>query len=127
MAPTTLKAVSSLIGGALFLGGCANQSFYRGKANAVKPTPVAAKDVKVYKQKDDLSEEYVELGLYRGSAPTVDEAMDRAKQTCGDNGGSFYILNTPPFKSGKQYRVDGVCAAPADAQDAEPRTDGKKV
>ncbi|MEM6993429.1 MAG: hypothetical protein AAF721_23145 [Myxococcota bacterium] len=127
MATTTLHAARLFIASALLLGGCAHSSFYRSSNNDLVPEAVAAEDVKVFKQKDDVADEYVELGLFRGSAPTVDEAMDKAKQTCGDAGASMYILNTPPFKSGKSYRVDGVCAAAPDAPPRKAGSTGKDI
>lgn len=113
----------------LSMAGCAHRSFYKETNRDVHPSAVASKDVKVFKQKEDITAEYVELGIYRGHAPTVDEAMEAATQMCGDKGGNYYILNTAPFKSGNVYKVDGVCAAsPSEAAaPAEAGSSGKSI
>lgn len=122
MASVTQKAFGLLALSSLMLGGCAYKSFYKATNNKVTPAPVAAKNVKVYKQRDDVADadEVIELGLFRASAPTVDEAMDTAKRICGEKGATMYILNTAPFRSNNSYRVDGMCATTPEAAKAEP-------
>ena len=109
--------------GAVTMSGCAYKSFYRVTNNDVTLPAGEADEVKVYKQKEDITSEYVELGLYRGHAPTTEEAMDTAKAKCAEKGGDFLIMNTPPFKSGNVIKIDAVCAA----EPAAERTGGKKV
>lgn len=91
--------------------GCspAYSSFYKETNHKDHPAPVAAKNVKVVKSKDKLTSEWFELGIYRGQAPTVKEAMSTAQQQCGSHGGNVYVLNTEPFQSGDVWKVDGVC------------------
>lgn len=96
---------------AVTMSGCAYKSFYRVTNNDLTLPASKADEVKVYKQKEDITSEHVELGLYRGHAPTTDEAMDTAKAKCAEKGGDFLILNTPPFKSGNVIKIDAVCAA----------------
>lgn len=95
-----------------FLAGCApaySQS-YRQTNFEVTPKPVPADKVKVVKSANDLSTAWVELGTYKGKAPTVKEAMLYAKQTCGSKGATYYILNVEPFASESGWKIDGVCA-----------------
>ncbi|MBK6919093.1 MAG: hypothetical protein IPH07_16985 [Deltaproteobacteria bacterium] len=96
---------------ALSLTGCATaySSFYKETNHKLHPAPIAAKDVRVVKSRDDLKSAWTELGVYRGHAPTVAEAMDAAKQQCGSHGADLYILNTAPFQSEASWKVDGVC------------------
>jgi hypothetical protein len=93
------------------LTGCspAYSSFYKETNHKLHPAPVAAKDVKVVKSREDLKSAWTEIGVYRGHAPTVKEAMATAKQQCGSNGANLYILNTEPFQSEASWKVDGVC------------------
>ena len=96
----------------LVVSGCATaySSLYKETNHQLHPTPVPAKNVKVVKSRDDLSSAFTELGVYRGHAPTVKEAMDEAKLQCGNAGANLYILNTPPFQSESSWKVDGICA-----------------
>ena len=55
------------------------------------------------------SSQWVELGIYRGKAPTVKEAMTTAKSECGKHGANLYVLNVEPFQDGGGWKVDGVC------------------
>ncbi|MBC8071449.1 MAG: hypothetical protein IAG13_24190 [Deltaproteobacteria bacterium] len=99
----------------LVSSGCASaySSLYKETNHQLHPAPVAAKDVRVVKSRDDLSSAWTELGVYRGHAPTVNEAMETAKQQCGNAGANYYILNTEPFQSEGSWKVDGVCAVKA--------------
>ncbi len=112
-----LVASSSLV-------GCAYKSSYRQTNFDTQTQPVPAGEVRVVKSKDDLSNAYTELGIYRGRAPTVKEAMDVAKNQCGREGAELYVLNVEPYESGGTWNVDGVCAvfasAPAPGDDAKP-------
>ena len=92
------------------LAGCAYKSSYRQTNFDVKTKPVPEKKVKVVKSKDDLTSNYTEIGIYRGRAPTVKEAMDVAKNQCGREGAELYILNVEPYESGGVWNIDGVCA-----------------
>jgi hypothetical protein len=85
-------------------------SRYNGKNHRIDAPPVAPADVLVVKSRDDLVSSWTELGAYRGKAPTVNEAMDMAKEQCGANGANLYILNVEPYASGGGFRVDGICA-----------------
>lgn len=95
----------------LATAGCspAYSSLYKETNHKLKPAPVAAKDVKVVKSRDDLKSAWTEIGVYRGHAPTVKEAMATAQQQCGANGANLYVLNTDPFQSENSWKVDGVC------------------
>jgi hypothetical protein len=99
----------------LVSSGCASaySSLYKETNHNLHPKPVAANKVNVVKSRDDLSSAWTELGVYRGHAPTVKEAMDAAKQQCGNAGANYYILNTEPFQSEGSWKVDGVCAVKA--------------
>jgi len=87
----------------------AYSSMYKETNSKLNPAPVAAKDVKVVKSREDLSSAWTEIGVYRGRAPTVEEAMNTARQQCGANGANLYVLNTAPFSSESSWKVDGVC------------------
>ena len=106
--PATLLALTASVG----LAGCsaAYVSSYKQTNHSFRPAPTKPKNVRVVKSRDDLDSEYTELGLYRGKAPTVKEAMATAKQMCADKGANLYILNTEPFASDGGFRVDGICA-----------------
>ena len=98
---------------ALLLSACAGpyRSFYRETNHKLKPAPIAAEKVKVVKSEDDLTSEWTEVGIYRGHAPTVKEAMEAAQGACGKAGAELFILNTEPFEAGGLWKVDGFCAA----------------
>ncbi len=108
--PALLTSCLALV--MLVASGCASaySSLYKETNHQLHPAPVAAKDVKVVKAREDLSRSFTELGVYRGHAPTVKEAMDAAKQQCGNAGADVYILNTAPFQSENSWKVDGICA-----------------
>lgn len=93
------------------LAGCsgAYKSYWKQTNFKETPAPVAAQDVRVVKSRDDLSSEWIELGIYRGKAPTVREAMETAKAQCGQNGANLYVLNVEPFESEGGWKVDGIC------------------
>ena len=98
------------------LAGCAYKSSYRQTNFDVQTQPVPQDKVKVVKQGEDLTSNYTEIGLYRGRAPTVREAMDVAKNQCGREGAELYILNVEPYESGGVWHIDGVCAVFAAAE-----------
>ncbi len=104
--------VLSLTAAAL-LGGCATayKSYYRETNHKLEPAPVPAEKVKVVKSADDLQSAWTEIGAYRGHAPTVKEAMDKAKELCGKAGSEFFILHTEPYEARGVWKVDGLCAA----------------
>ncbi len=95
------------------LSGCATvyKSFYRETNHKLQPPPVAADEVKVVKSKDDLVSAWTEVGTYKGHAPTLVEAMDAAKSTCGPAGADYFILYTEPYEARGVWKVDGICAA----------------
>ena len=105
-------AVTVLLAATL-LSGCATayKSFYRETDHDLKPAPVAAEKVRVVKSAADLRTAWSELGNYEGHAPTVNEAMDAAKDACGKAGADFFILNVEPYESRGVWKVDGICAA----------------
>jgi hypothetical protein len=107
----TVSAVCLALTAALGLSACASayKSYWKQTNFKQAPAPVAPNDVKVVKSRDNLTSSWVELGIYRGKAPTVNEAMDTAKQECGAHGANVYVLNTEPFAAGGGYKVDGVC------------------
>ena len=96
---------------ALALSACAGgvSGSFRGKGGQAGP-PVAPSAVKVVASKADMTASYTELGIAKGSAPTAQQAVDQAKIHCGQNGGSYLILNTPPFLSGNSWSADATCA-----------------
>lgn len=108
-----IPALPALVLLASVTSGCAMayRSSYRETNSSVNPQPVPAATVKVVKSRDELVREWVELGTYKGNAPTVREAMDAAKQMCGEQGADLFILNVPPFQSEGVYKIDGICAA----------------
>jgi len=103
---------------ALGLAGCTYTSFY-SQSSPSRP-PIAPHAVKVVRTRADLVTPWSELGHYRGSAPSVAQAIDGAKQKCAQSGAEFFILNTEPYQSGRKFRVDGICAA----NEAPPRRTG---
>lgn len=92
--------------------GCAMayKSFYKDTSRDEDPAPVRPKQVNVVKSRDSLTSQWTEIGLYRGKAPTVKEAMATAKQECGRHGANLYILNVEPFHSDGGWNIDGICA-----------------
>lgn len=108
-------ALCTCLTAAALLSGCATayKSFYRETDHQSKPAPVAAKDVKVVKSKDDLEQAWKEIGTYKGHAPTVKEAMEAAQGACGRAGADFFILYTAPYEARGVWKVDGFCAAKA--------------
>ena len=113
--PIFLLSAFALV--ATLASGCAfaYASNYHESNHDLHPKPVTAAKVKVVKSRDDLTRQWTELGAYKGHAPTVKEAMEAAKQTCGSYGADFFILNTAPFLSENVYKVDGICAVTATA------------
>jgi hypothetical protein len=109
LALTAVAFLASLVSGCAM----AYRSSYRETNHDLHPKPVAAAKVKVVKSRDDLVRQWTELGSYKGHAPTVREAMDAAKQMCGQYGADLFILNAEPFASEGVYKVDGICAATA--------------
>jgi len=94
--------------------GCTYTSFYsQSVATSAPPVPAAA--VKVVRSQADLASPWTQVGSYRGSAPSVQEAMDAAKQRCGQAGAEFFILSQDPYAKGRTFRVQGICAAPTKA------------
>jgi two-component system, NtrC family, sensor kinase len=108
-------ALVSVLSAATLLASCAPayKSFYRETDRSLHPKPVAADKVMVVKDAGDLRTSWSELGSYEGHAPTVKEAMDAAKRTCGRYGADYFILNVQPFESRGVWKVDGICAAKA--------------
>jgi len=96
---------------ALALSACAGgvSGSFRGNGGNAGP-PVAPASVKVVASKADMTAAYTELGIAKGSAPTAQEAVDQAKIHCGRAGGTYLILNTPPFQSGNSWAADATCA-----------------
>jgi len=106
-------ALITCLTAASLLGGCASayKSFYRETEHKTKPAPVAPQNVRVVKSADDLEQSWIELGLYKGHAPTVNEAMEAAQVACGKAGADFFILYTEPYAARDVWKVDGFCAA----------------
>jgi hypothetical protein len=92
------------------LAGCAYKSSYRQTNFETDPKPVAAEQVKVARSADDLVSQYSELGRYKGRAPTLNEAMDGAKQWCGSYGADLFVLDHDPTStSSGRYEIEGTC------------------
>ena len=93
--------------------GCATryQSFYRETETDLRPKPVPPEEVAVVRSRDDLRTAWTKLGDYEVHAPTVKEAMDAAKRTCGRAGANYFILDVPPFAVRGVWKVEGICAA----------------
>lgn len=102
----------------LSTAGCTYSSFYSQSAPSRRPLPPHA--VKVVRSQADLVTPWSQLGRYRGTAPTVVQAIDGAKQKCAQAGAEFFILNTDPYPAGRRFRVDGICAG----NNAPPRRTG---
>lgn len=98
--------VSSIL--LLTASACSHTSFYSQSGAAAAPIPVTA--VKVVRARQDLVTPWREVGRYRGSASTVDQAVHSGQQRCAQSGAEFFIFNTDPYLSGRRYRVDGICA-----------------
>lgn len=110
--PLTCLCVATL------LTACASpyRSFYRETNHKLKPAPIPAEEVKPVLSADHLTTPWIEVGIYRGHAPTVEEAMETALDACGKAGADFFILNTEPFEAGGLWKLDGFCAARDDGQ-----------
>ena len=92
------------------LAGCAYKSSYRQTNFETDPKPVPADRVKVARSADDLVSKYTELGRYEGRAPTLNEAMDGAKQWCGSYGADLFVLDHDPTSTSRgRYEVEGTC------------------
>jgi hypothetical protein len=111
MASRSAYALFTALTLSLALGGCASayKSYWKQTNFKQTPAPVKAKNVKVVKSRDNLTSQWVELGIYRGKAPTVKEAMTTAKAECGKHGANLYVLNVEPFQSNGGWKVDGTC------------------
>ena len=74
--------------------------------------PLSPNAVKVAESKNTVADiQYTELGVARGTAPTAAQAIDQAKFHCAQTGGgNLLILNTAPFTSDNNWRVDATCA-----------------
>jgi len=95
---------------ALTLPACAHKSYYK-ETNKLQPAAVAADKVTVFSGASEVRRNYVELGRYRGKAPSVKEAVDAAKAACGKAGGTMLIHSKLPYKAGERgYKVEAVCA-----------------
>lgn len=109
---------------ALALGGCAGgySGQFKGDATGAR---VPASQVKTVASKEALGDAaYTEIGTAKGQAPTAQEAVDMAKQHCGQNGGNLLILNTAPYQSGKRWVADAACGTDGSAP-AGKRAGGK--
>ncbi|MCA9716323.1 MAG: hypothetical protein KC468_16705 [Myxococcales bacterium] len=98
------------------------------KGNGTRAAPVPANQVRVAQSRDAVSEEFTELGVTRAKAPSAQEAVDLAKQKCGQaGGGNLLILNTPPFESNGSWRVDASCVRTKNAPAAAPSGSGGRA
>lgn len=106
------RSLVACLSAAVLLSGCASayKSFYRETDHKTKPAPVPAAQVKVVKSEGDLDQGWSEIGLYKGHAPTVKEAMEAAQDACGSAGANFFILYTEPYEARGVWKVDGFCA-----------------
>jgi hypothetical protein len=104
--------LASMLSGPL-LGGCARayDSFYRETVRDPMPEPVPPEEVLVVGSPAHLRTPWTELGRYQGHAPTVREAMDAARHTCGRAGADYFVLDVEPFEGRGVWRVVGICAA----------------
>lgn len=113
-------ALVALVSASTWTVGCASDygSFHRETNRELQPVPVATEDVEVVGAASDLVSAWAALGTYEGHAPTVKEAMDAAKSTCGRAGADYFILvDVPPFESRGVWYVEGICAARIAAED----------
>jgi hypothetical protein len=107
-------ALVTFVSAVPWIVGCASDygSFHRKTNRELQPVPVATEDVEVVRTASDLVSAWSALGTYEGHAPTVKEAMDAAKSTCGRAGADYFILvDVPPFESRGAWYVEGICAA----------------
>ena len=96
---------------ALALSACAGGVSGSFRGNGTQGlAPVAPANIKVVASKADLTGNYTELGIAKGSAPTAQQAVDQAKFHCAQHGGTYLIMNTPPFQSGSSWAADATCA-----------------
>jgi hypothetical protein len=112
---------------ALVLAGCAGgySGSFKSNNNSSAAGRVPASQVQTVASKEALGDRaYTELGIAKGKAPTAQEAVDLAKQHCGQHGGNLLIMNTEPYLSGKRYIADATCAtdgtAPANKGKGKP-------
>ena len=82
--------------------------------------PVAPANIKVVASKADLTGNYTELGIAKGSAPTAQQAVDQAKNHCGQHGGNLLVMNIQPFQSGSSWSVDASCGTDRAVGSAKP-------
>lgn len=91
------------------VAGCAYKSSFKQTNFDVEPPPVAGKNVKVAKSADDVSGEWVELGRFRGRAPSDKELLDAAKFQCGKNGANLVIYADGPTTEGGSVELEAIC------------------
>ena len=87
------------------------RAYYRETNHSLRPAPIPAEQVKVVKSEDDLITEWMEVGLFRGHAPTVVEGIESAQTACGRAGADYFILLREPYDARGHWKVDGFCAA----------------
>lgn len=92
-----------------FLAGCAYSSSYKQTNFDVQGKPTAAAKVKVYANADAVKGEWVEIGRFRGRAPSEQEVVDAAKTTCGQNGASLAIYVARPKSVEDTWELEAIC------------------
>lgn len=106
---------------ALALSACAGGVSGSFRGNGTQGlAPVAPANIKVVASKADLTGNYTELGIAKGSAPTAQQAVDQAKNHCGQHGGNLLVMNTQPFQSGSSWSVDASCGTDRAVGSAKP-------
>ena len=93
--------------------GCsrAYRSSYKPLSEALQPPAVDASDVQVLPEGIAAPAHAIELGTYRGRAPTRDEVIEAARRRCGEVGGRYLLVRSQgPRDSAGVWELEGVCA-----------------
>ncbi len=104
-------ALAGVLLGAGTVPGCAYRSSYRPKSEALQPPAVDAAEVRVLPEGIAAPDHAIELGTYRGRAPTRDEVIEAARRRCGEVGGRYLLVKSQrPRDHARAWELEGVCA-----------------
>lgn len=90
--------------------GCAYRSTYRPKSEALQPPAIDAQQVQVVDEGAAAPSRAIELGIYRGRAPTRAEVVAAARRRCGEVGGRYLLVRSQGPRGTGTWELEGVCA-----------------
>lgn len=77
----------------------------------VAPPPVPTACVRVYPAQSPGPADAEALGRYWGAAPTLADAIERARRSCGHAGADVFKVRITPYEVGGRWQVEGYCLA----------------